>query len=82
MGFTTAAQTGAEQRCESTDHLNWRRARRHADRKVLSRLMARIDTQQNVRQDLVDRVRAKIADGTYESDEKLDTAIARLIDDL
>jgi hypothetical protein len=34
------------------------------------------------RQELVDRVRAEINDGTYESPEKLDAAISGLLDDL
>jgi negative regulator of flagellin synthesis FlgM len=35
-----------------------------------------------IRQDLVDRVRQQIADGTYESEEKLEQAIAALAEDL
>ncbi len=36
----------------------------------------------DVRQDLIESVRAAIDDGTYESDEKIDTAINNLIEDI
>jgi negative regulator of flagellin synthesis FlgM len=36
----------------------------------------------DVRQDLVERVKAEIANGTYESDEKIDKAIDSLLEDL
>lgn len=45
----------------------------------LKSLLAKVP---EVRQDLVDRVRAELAAGTYETEEKLDTAIDRLLDDL
>ena len=35
-----------------------------------------------VRQDLIDRVKAEIEAGTYETDEKLNVALSRLLDDL
>jgi anti-sigma28 factor (negative regulator of flagellin synthesis) len=35
-----------------------------------------------VRQELVDRIRAEIADGTYETVEKLDVTIERLLDEI
>lgn len=35
-----------------------------------------------VRQDLVDSVRRSIADGTYDTDERLNDAIERLLEDL
>lgn len=35
-----------------------------------------------VRQDLVSRIRSEIADGTYETSEKLDQAIDRVLDEL
>lgn len=35
---------------------------------------------QDVRQDVVSRVRAEIANGTYETPEKLDVAVDRLFD--
>ncbi|MEO0511579.1 MAG: flagellar biosynthesis anti-sigma factor FlgM [Planctomycetota bacterium] len=44
-------------------------------------LAARIDDPA-VRSDLVDRVRAEIAAGTYDTDENLSAAIDGLIDDL
>jgi negative regulator of flagellin synthesis FlgM len=45
----------------------------------LESLLAKVP---EVRQDLIDRVRAEIEAGTYETDERLDTAIDRLLDDL
>ena len=82
MGFTTALGPAAGQQDESTDQLNWRRARRAADRKVAARLMHKVDAPRGVRAELVERVRAEIAAGTYETDAKFDAAIDRLIDDL
>ena len=35
-----------------------------------------------VRQELVDRIRAEIAEGTYETVEKLDLAVQRLLDEI
>lgn len=46
--------------------------------KILSRLADLPD----VRQDLVNRVRAEIAAGTYETPEKIDAAVEGLADDL
>ena len=45
-------------------------------------LLARINELPDIRQDRVDQIRAEIAAGTYETDEKLDTAIARLLDEI
>jgi negative regulator of flagellin synthesis FlgM len=35
-----------------------------------------------IRQDLVNRIRAQIADGTYETPEKLGAAVDRLLDEI
>jgi negative regulator of flagellin synthesis FlgM len=35
-----------------------------------------------IRHDLVNRIRAQIADGTYETPEKLDAAVDRLLDEI
>ena len=35
-----------------------------------------------VRTELVDRIKAEIADGTYETEEKIDSALDRLLDEL
>lgn len=35
-----------------------------------------------IRQDRVDQIKAQIADGTYETEEKLDIALGRLLDEL
>lgn len=58
---------------------------RAADRIELSdhaQLLSKLSQLPEVRQDLIDSVRAQIEDGTYDSDEKIDTAIERLAEDL
>ncbi len=35
-----------------------------------------------IRQDRVDQIRAQIADGSYETDEKMDVALGRLLDEI
>ena len=57
---------------------------RAADRVELSGVSHLISAAKSngVRQDKVDSVKAQIANGTYETDHKLDTAIGRLLDDL
>ncbi len=35
-----------------------------------------------IRQDRVDQIRAQIASGTYETEEKLDIAVGRLLDEI
>ncbi len=35
-----------------------------------------------IRQDRVDQIKAQIADGTYETEEKMDVALGRLLDEL
>ena len=55
------------------------------DRVELSRhavLLDRLQHLPDVRADLVSDARAAIKDGTYETDEKLDAAAARLLEDL
>lgn len=47
-----------------------------------AQLLSKIGDLPDVRQDLVDRVKASIADGTYESDDKTDAAIDSLLDDI
>lgn len=47
-----------------------------------SRLLARLRGLPEIRQDLVDQVRAQIEAGTYETDEKLDVAIEAMLDDV
>ena len=45
-------------------------------------LVSRVRDVADVRQDRVDALRAEIAGGTYETDEKLDAAISRLLDEI
>ena len=47
-----------------------------------AQLLSKIADLPDIRQDLVDRVKASIADGTYESDAKADAAIDSLLDDI
>ncbi len=47
-----------------------------------AQLLSKIADLPDVRQDLVDRVKASIANGTYESDDKADAAIDSLLDDI
>jgi len=46
-----------------------------------ARLLSRLQELPEVRQDVVDRVRAQIADGQYETDEKINEALRNLIDE-
>ena len=45
-------------------------------------LLSRIGDLPEVRQERIDQIRAEIANGTYETQEKLDLAIARLLDEI
>jgi hypothetical protein len=44
--------------------------------------MERLRAGSGVRDEVVDRVRGEIADGTYDTPEKLDVAVDRLLEDL
>ncbi len=60
-------------------------ARRGEDQVELSdtaQLLSKIADLPDVRQGLVDRIRASIADGTYESEDKTDAAIDSLLEDI
>ena len=57
---------------------------RAADRAEFSKaaqLLSKLAELPDVRQDLIDRVRAEIAAGTYETPEKLEIAIDKLIEE-
>ena len=45
-------------------------------------LMSRIGELPEVRQELVDQLRTEIAEGSYETEEKLDIAVSRLLDEI
>ena len=47
-----------------------------------ARLVEQAKQVPEVRQDRIDQIRAEIADGTYETDEKLDIAMGRLLDEI
>lgn len=62
-----------------------RLAEPRADQVELSdhvRLLDRLREMPNVRTELVNAVKQAIADGTYDTPDKLDTAVARMLDDL
>ncbi len=44
--------------------------------------LSKLSEMPEIRQDLVDRVKAEIAAGTYETDAKLDAALENLMNDL
>ena len=45
-------------------------------------LVDRVHDMPEIRQDRVNEIRAKIADGTYETDEKLEIALGQLLDEI
>jgi negative regulator of flagellin synthesis FlgM len=47
-----------------------------------ARLIEQTQQVPDVRQDRVDAIRAQIAQGTYETPEKLDVAVSRLLDEI
>ncbi len=47
-----------------------------------AQLLSKLHGLPEVRQDLIDRVRAAIADGSYETQDKTDAAIDSLLDDI
>lgn len=61
------------------------RARRGDDRVEVSdaaRFLAKLNAMPEVRGELVDRVRAEIANGTYDTPEKFDLALDAMIDEV
>lgn len=53
-----------------------------ADFSVIARLRAQLSALPEVRQNMIDRVRAEIDAGTYESADKIEAAIDALAEDL
>jgi negative regulator of flagellin synthesis FlgM len=47
-----------------------------------ARLAEQVRDMPEIRQDVVDRIRAQIASGTYETSDKLDLAVERLLDEI
>jgi len=47
-----------------------------------AQLVDKVREMPDVRQDRVDQIKAQIANGTYETEEKLDIALGRLLDEL
>jgi anti-sigma28 factor (negative regulator of flagellin synthesis) len=48
----------------------------------IPQLLSKINALPDVRQDLVDRVKAQIANNTYETSDKIDAAISKLGEDV
>lgn len=48
----------------------------------MAQLLSRLNELPDVRQDVVDRVREQIANGSYETPEKVDAALDELLQDL
>jgi negative regulator of flagellin synthesis FlgM len=46
------------------------------------RLVEQVNDLPDIRQDRVSEIRAQLASGTYETDEKLDIALGRLLDEI
>lgn len=65
-----------------SDRAQSRPTRRGADRVEVSNLARELSRQEPVRQDLIDRVRAEIESGSYETDSRVDGAIDRIMEDL
>jgi negative regulator of flagellin synthesis FlgM len=71
--------SGASQAAGATPEVN------SSDEVSISReadLLSRIGDLPDVRQERVDQIRAEIVNGTYETQEKLDLAISRLLDEV
>ena len=47
-----------------------------------ARLLEKVNDLPDIRQDRVDQIRTQIAAGTYETDEKLQVALGRLLDEI
>lgn len=80
-----AAATLEPQARSSRTHTQADSTTRGEDQVELSntaQLLSKIADLPDVRQDLVDRVKASIADNTYESDDKTDAAIESLLEDI
>ena len=52
------------------------------ERALAAHLLERIKDLPNVREDLCERVRQQIAEGTYETAERMEEAVERLVDEL
>ena len=48
----------------------------------VARFLEEVREMPEVRQERINEIRAKIADGTYETDEKLQIALGRLLDEI
>ncbi len=48
----------------------------------VARFVEQVRDLPEVRQDRINEIRAKIAEGTYETDEKLEIALGRLLDEI
>ena len=80
----TGRVTAVDARPDAVEPRKPARPRRGDDRVEVSdqaRFLAKLNDMPEVRTELVERVRAEIANGTYDTAEKLDLAIDAMIDE-
>ena len=77
-----AVKNGRQPRHTSQAAARTTRASDCAEFSQAARLLSKLAELPDVRQDLIDRVRAEIDAGTYETSERIDAAIDRLPEDL
>lgn len=83
-GAPSAALSPLTRRSQSEVHRDAAPAR-SGDKVELSRAalyISQLVSRNEIREDLVDRVKQQIADGTYETPQKLDAALEELLSDL
>ena len=76
------ARIAARRAAEASDTADSTRPADSVELSQTAQLLAKLAELPDVREDLVQRVRAEIAAGTYETDEKIDAALEALIEDL
>lgn len=58
------------------------RGKDHVELSDKAQLLSKIADLPDIRHDLVDRIKASIADGSYETEDKTDAAIESLLEDI
>ncbi len=82
---SAGAERTSVRRATSESTPNTSAITRPSDRVEISeraRLLSKIAAMPDIRSDVVDRVRGEIANGTYETDDKLDSAVQNVLDEL
>lgn len=75
-----ASERGSESRGEATSPV--RRGDDRVDVSEMARMISKMNDMPSIRTELVSRVRAEIAAGTYETDEKIDLALDVMMDEI